>query len=292
MSFSIRWGDESPENAGFIYFDAITSWQQNYSGQVTSHPIDGGGNISDHFIRDNPKFTLSGVISSIDVSMNSWLIANQDDTETPYNVRIAPASVSVQSTDQSVLSKFIPDSIGQFIPDTTPTVVVDERDSGQEIIEAVKDALIRLIYSGKTYNDSTGQFDSVIYTVTLYEYSGDSGTTIVRTWPQYPTEKLVVTNISFREDVNTGLGLYCDISFEQVEFVSLQRVQIPKRVVSALSKKASDKNNLGKADSSVKATSDPNNSDPQAKKDGVDNASVLSKGTGEISNIVGTLFGG
>ena len=103
--------------------------------------------------------------------------------------------------------------------------------------------------------------------MTLYEYGGDSGTTIVRTWPQYPTEKLVVTNISFREDVNTGLGLYCDISFEQVEFVSLQRVQIPKRVVSALSKKASDKKNVGKCDSSVKDTSDTTNTDPQSKID-------------------------
>lgn len=267
MSFSIKWGDEAPENAGFIYFDAVTNWNQTFSGQVTSHPIDGGGNISDHFIRANPTFTLSGVISSIDVSMNSWLITNQDGTETPINVRVAPASVSVTSTDQSVLTKFIPNSISQFLPDLTPDVVGDERDSGQEIVDAVKDALIRLIYSGKTYNEITKQFDSVINTVTLYEYGGVGGTTIIRTWPQYPTEKLVVTNVTFREDVNTGIGLYCDITFEQVEFVSLQRVEIPKRVVSSLEKKASSKKNLGKCDSSVKSSTDTSNTDSQAKKD-------------------------
>lgn len=268
MSFSLKWGDESPENAGFIYFDAITNWQQTYSGKVTSHPVDGGGNISDHFVRDNPRFTLSGVISSIDVSTNSWLIGDDADINTPYNVRVAPSAISVTSTDKSVLTKFIPNSLSQFLPDTKPDVVSDsERDDGQEIVEAVKDALIRLIYSGKTYNEVTQQFDSIINTVTIYEYGGQNGTTIVRAWPEFPSEKIVVTNVVFREDVNTGLGLYCDITFEQVEFVSLQRIQIPKRVVQQLNKKASPKKNVGKCDSSVKDPNDPSNTDPQAKKD-------------------------
>jgi hypothetical protein len=267
MSFSLKWGDESPENAGFIYFDAVTNWQQNYSGKVTSHPVDGGGNISDHFIRDNPKFTLSGVISSIDLSVNSWLIADPVDQSTPLNVRVAPASVNVQSTDLSVLNRFIPNSLGQFIPDNLPSVESDSsRDAGQQIVESVKDALIRLIYSGKTYNETTKQFDSIVNTVTIYEYGGQNGTSIVRAWPEFPTEKLVVTNVVFREDVNTGQGLYCDITFEQVEFVSLQKVEIPKRVVSSLNKKAAGKKNVCKCDSSVKDTTDPNNADPQAKK--------------------------
>lgn len=266
MSFAIKWGDEAPENAGFIYFDAITNWNQNYSGQVTSHPVDGGSNISDHFIRNNPTFTLSGVVSSIDVSVNSWLISDSTGTETPINVRVAPSSVNVQSTDKSVLSKFIPNSLSQFIPDLTPSISSDnQRDVGQEIVDAVKDALIRLIYSGKTYNETTKQFDSIVNTVTLYEYGGVGGSTIVRSWPQQSTEKLVLTNVTFREDVNTGYGLYCDLTFEQVEFVSLQKVEIPKRVTSSLNKKAAGKKNVGKCDSSIKSTTDPANTDPQSK---------------------------
>lgn len=278
MSFAIKWGDESPENAGFIYFDAVTNWNQHYSGEVTSHPIDGGGNISDHFIRHNPKFTLSGVISSIDLSTNSWLISDSTGTENPYNVKQAPSSVSVLSTDNSVLNKFIPSSIGQFIPDTTPVVLLDPQFIGQEVIDSIKDALIRLVYSGKKYNDKTGQFDSVINTVTIYEYGGSSGTNITRAWPQYSTEKIVITDITFKEDVESGFGLYCDVSFEQVEFVSLKKVSVPKNVVSSLAKKSAQKEDTGKIDSTVKSTTDTNQSTqdlPVSKKVGDSFSKIL-----------------
>lgn len=267
MSFAIKWGDESPENAGFIYFDAVTNWNQHYSGEVTSHPVDGGGNISDHFIRHNPKFTLTGVISSIDLSTNSWLVSDSTGTENPYNVKQAPTPVSVLSTDSSVLNRFIPSSIGQFIPDATPVVLLDPQFIGQEVLDAVKDALIRLIYSGK--------IDSVINTVTIYEYSG---TSITKSWPQYSTEKIVVTDITFREDVESGFGLYCDISFEQVEFVSFKKINVPKNVVSSLSKKSAQKEDNGKIDSTVKSTTDTNKSTqdlPVSKKVGDSFSKIL-----------------
>lgn len=259
MSFGLQWGDESPENAGFIYFDSITNWQQTYSGQVTKHPIDGGGNISDHFIRDNPVFTLSGVISSIDVSTNAWLIANSDQSIFASNIRVPVQPVTVLSTDNSLLSKFIPNVVGQFLPDRVPDVEVDQRTGGQEIVDAVKDALVRLIYSGKTYNEKTKQFDSVMQTVTIYEY--DNTQNIVRKLPTYQSEKIVITNIRFNEDVNTGVGLYCDITFEQVEFVSLQKTTVPKRPAKDVKNKTADKKNGGKDGSPVKSTDDPNNKD-------------------------------
>lgn len=287
MSFALQWGYEAPENAGFIYFDSVTSWQQTYSGQVTKHPVDGGGNISDHFIRENPVFTLSGVISSVDVSTNAWLIANQDQSLFASNIRVPVQPVTVLSTDNSLLSKFIPNAIGQFIPDKVPDVEVDQRTGGQEIVDAVKDALVRLVYSGKTYNEKTKQFDSVMQTVTIFEY--DNTQNIVRKLPVYPTEKIVITNIKFNEDVNTGVGLYCEITFEQVEFVSLQKTTVPKRPASAVKNKAAAKKNGGKSDSSVNDTNNPNNKDPQQKKDNID-ASVLKKDPTGIGGIIKGVF--
>ena len=64
-----------------------------------------------------------------------------------------------------------------------------------------------------------------------------------------------MTDIRFREDVNTGYGLYCDLSFEQVKFVSLKKVAITKTVTSSLSKKAETKTSTGKADSTINSTS-------------------------------------
>lgn len=244
MSLAIKWGDEAPESSGFLYMDAVSVYTQNYSGKLTQHPIDGGGSVSDHFVRENPVITISAVITGVDISTGTFLIANPENTETPYNAQVAPAATSVLSTDNSILTRFIPNSIGQFLPDVVPQVVMaDARDN---ILEDIRDMLIRLVYSGKKYNDITQQFDSVIQSVKLYEYQGS---VIVRQLPVFETEHLVITNVTFKEDANSGFALYCDIRFEQVEFVALQKTVIPKDVAASLNKKAPSNVNKGKVDS-------------------------------------------
>lgn len=262
MSLAIKWGDDAPESSGMIYFDAVTTYVQNYSGKVTSHPVDGGGNISDHFVRSNPIITISAVITGVDISTGTFLISDETGESTPYNARVAPAAVSVNSTDNSLLSKYLPSSIGQFLPDKIPDVIMeDPRDS---LIEDVRDMLIRLVYSGKRYNDKTSQFDSVIQTVKLYEYQGS---VIVRQLPVYETEFLVITDVTFREDANTGFALYCDIKFEQVEFVSLEKTSIPKDVAESLNKKAAAKKDKGRVDST--ASSAEEDGPAQTDRDGL-----------------------
>lgn len=248
MSLSIKWGDEAPESSGFLYFDAVSIYTQNYRGKLTQHPIDSGGSVSDHFVRSNPIITISAVITGADISTGTFIISDPEGRETPYNAQIAPKSTSVTSTDNSLLSRFIPNSISQFLPDTVPEVTMDEQRGN--IIEDIRDMLVRLVYSGKRYNDTTQQFDSVIQTVKLYEYQGS---VIVRQLPIYEAEKLVITSVTFKEDANSGFALYCDIQFEQVEFVSLQKTVIPKDVATSLNKKAPTNSNKGKVDS----TEDP-----------------------------------
>lgn len=244
MSLAIKWGDEAPESSGFLYFDAVQTYVQNYRGKVTQHPVDGSGLISDHFVRENPVITISAVITGVDISTGTFLIANPENTETPYNAQVAPAATSVNSTDNTLLRQFIPNSVSQFLPDTLPEVVM--ADSRDNILEDIRDMLIRLVYSGKKYNDITQQFDSVIQSVKLYEYQGN---VIVRQLPAFENEHLVITDVTFKEDANSGFALYCDIRFEQVEFVALQKTVIPKDVAAALNKKAPTNSNKGKVDS-------------------------------------------
>lgn len=253
MSLSIKWGDEAPESSGFIYFDAVSVYTQNYRGKLTQHPIDSGGSVSDHFVRSNPIITISAVITGADISTGTFIISDPEGRETPYNAQIAPKSTSVTSTDNSLLSRFIPNSISQFLPDTVPEVTMDEQRGN--IIEDIRDMLVRLVYSGKRYNDITQQFDSVIQTVKLYEYQGS---VIVRQLPIYEAEKLVITSVTFKEDANSGFALYCDIQFEQVEFVSLQKTVIPKDVATSLNKKAPTNSNKGKVDSTEETVPEAN----------------------------------
>lgn len=281
MSLSIKWGDEAPESSGFLYFDAVSIYTQNYRGKLTQHPIDSGGSVSDHFVRSNPIITISAVITGADISTGTFIISDPEGRETPYNAQIAPKSTSVTSTDNSLLSRFIPNSISQFLPDTVPEVTMDEQRGN--IIEDIRDMLVRLVYSGKRYNDITQQFDSVIQTVKLYEYQGS---VIVRQLPIYEAEKLVITSVTFKEDANSGFALYCDIQFEQVEFVSLQKTVIPKDVATSLNKKAPTNSNKGKVDSTEEPVPEAN-PDADSLKDQYSKTVKQTYGIGTPLNIGG-----
>lgn len=237
MSLAIEWGNSSIQDGGFIYLSAVTSYTQNYAGKVTKHPIDGTGSVTDHYISENPVFSIGAVITGVDISTGTYLIQDLDGNS-PYNANQAPTAVSVNSTDQSVLKKFIPDSIGQFLSDSQPEVVVDSRRA--DLLEQIRQALIDLT-AGVVFNEKTGQFDPSIQLVRLFEYDN----TLLRK----VINNLVMTKITFKEDPNTGCGLYCDITFEQVTFAFLKKTVIPKDVQDSLKKKSSSKASKGKQDS-------------------------------------------
>lgn len=265
MSLALRWGNDNEEGGGFIYMDSVTAYTQNYSGKVTSHPVDGGANISDHFVKENTKITLSAVITGVDISTGTYLIQDLVGNA-PFNSEQAPNAVSVNSTDQSVLKKFIPDSIGQFLSDSTPEVVVDSRRT--DLLEQIRQALIDLT-SGVLFNEKTGQFDPNIQIVRLFEYD--------KTLLRKVINNLVMTNLIFKEDPNTGYGLYCEMTFEQITFAFLKKTTIPKDIVNSLKKKASDKSSKGKQDSTPQnidgadaGSNAPKDTDPlrQARENG------------------------
>ena len=241
MSLAIKWDDTN--GGGFIYFDAVSAYSQDYSGRVTNHPIDTGGNVTDHYFKNNAKYRITAVISGLDISTGSYLIQDNDNN-LAYNTSLAPNPVSVNSTDNSVLKKFIPSSIGQFLSDSTPTVEVDAAKT--DLTEQIRDTLISLT-SGVILDPQTGQFNPNIQLIDLYEYDGYKLTRVIN--------RLVMTNVTFRETADTGYALYCDFSFEQVTFASLKKTQIPQDVQSTLKKKASPKASKGKQDSQPQDTS-------------------------------------
>lgn len=267
MSFALSWEPSETSAGGFLYFDAVLSWNRSYTGQVTKHPVDGGSNITDHFIKNNPVFTLSAVLSGTDLSLTSALLTNEVG-DTPINVRTAPSAVGVGSTDQSLMMKFIPNVLGQFIPDTLPEVQMDGFRS--DSIEEVQDILVSL-QSGEGLNQVTGEYETRINTVNLYETNGLLS--LVKKLPKADSNSfLVITNVAFREDVDTGYALYADITFEQVTFATLKKTVLPKEVRTTLKKKAATKKSVGRCDSTIKDSNSATNTDPQQKKDAAGNS--------------------
>lgn len=241
MTLALNWNDEN--GGGFIYLDAVTLYTQDHSGKTTAHPIDYGSNISDHYYKNNPRYKVGAVISGLDISTGSYLVQNNNG-DLAYNSNFPPNPVSVNSTDSSVLRKFLPDSLGQFLSDSTPDVVVDAART--DLTEQIRDALISLT-SGVVLDQTTGRYNPNIQLIDLYEYDGYKLTRVIN--------RLVMTNVTFRETPDTGYALYCDFSFEQVTFASLKKTQIPQDVQSSLKKKASPKSSKGKQDSTVQDAS-------------------------------------
>lgn len=258
MSFALKWEPDETQAGGFIYFDAVVAFSQSYKGSVTKHPISTGGNISDHFIRENPSFTLAVVMSSVDISNSPYNLMDEDGDQ-PFNTRKAPTAVSVNSTDQSSLTKYIPDSIGQFLSERTPDIVMD--DARENTNQSVEELLTSLI-TGSGYNLITGLPQVTIREVTLYE----TDSVVLKKKLPTDTGSLVVTSVGFREDANTGRAVYCDLTLEQVTFVELKKTALPTDVRTRLKAKAASKKAINKCDGTVRDANDASNKDTEGNK--------------------------
>lgn len=250
MTFAIKWGsfESDDNNAGMIYFDAITASSVNYRGQVTKHPVDSGGNISDHFIRENPVFQFSGVITGTDLSSSSFLIKDEAGGSA-FNAKQEPISIAVTNASSNLL-QFLPASIGQFFDKQEANILLDQdsrTDLNYEI--ACRDLIVNLI-QGISYNKETQQIENKINLIDLYEFDDVNIRRI--------TNNLVITNFNVNETPESGDALFFEITLEQVEFATLKREAIPQDVKDSLRPKVSKKQNKGKQDSTSKACSDPN----------------------------------
>lgn len=233
MSLAIKWGDptKTEEPSGFIYISAVTAYSQDYRGQITKHPVDSGASISDHFIKENPIYTISGIVSGTDLSAIPWMITDQEGNK-PINAQEQPVSISLNSSASGLL-QYLPDSIGQFLSVSLPSVESfgnTRTDLNYEIL--VKD-LLKGILNGIRYDQKKDKAVSNIQTVELYEFDGSNIRDII--------SDLVITNFRIREDQDTGDALFLDLTLEQVTFASLEKAELPQDVQQSLKKKATPK---------------------------------------------------
>ena len=243
MSLAIKWGYDNPDaiSQGFLYFDAVTSFSESLTGTVSSHPIDGGGTITDHFTKDNPRFTFSGVISGVDISYHARSVVDDIGNES-LNSTDAPNAVKI-NVSNNPLFKFIPDSIGQFFTPSSPSIVMAAQSP--DTLESIRDNL------REGFSDPSP--------VQLFIY--DFGNLKTK-----PIDNLIMTSLDFKEDVDSGDALWCDITLEKITFTTTETTQIPRGIASALvaadmKDKADAVSDKGTQDSSVNEAQDDNRTD-------------------------------
>lgn len=217
MSLALKFGDVADPSSlsGVIYFDAVTSYTRDFSGRVTSHPIEAGASITDHFISNNPVVTFSCIISSVDLTSLGERL--QIDGVPPMNISRQPTPVSIGNLG-GILKEMTPGVISQFFPRVLPVIQMDQanrEDFGPAVAHFLEEVLTSL-----QFNAERKRWENRMVTATLYEI--ENGV------PIRPMEDLVLTKFSKREDENTGDAFVADLTLEKVNFVTLEEAEVPK----------------------------------------------------------------
>jgi hypothetical protein len=231
MTIAFKIGDDTTPIKGLIYMDAVTSYTRSIGGKVTSHPVDSGVSVSDHFISDNAKFQVEGVITGVDLTGLSSLVKIGDDK--PNNSRSKPTAAQITETEDVL--KFLPSAVKQFFPGANPKV---KAQKGDEVSLSEIEGILTTLLNGVFYNEVEKRWRNKMVTTTLYEMEGTN-------FKNARTD-LIITEVSFREDVNTGEALYLSITLEKLRFVSLLKVDAPKNVKPTVKKKLDEKASKGK----------------------------------------------
>ena len=248
MSLGIKWGDlsDTSQSSGFIYIDCTVAYSQDYRGQVTKHAVDAGASITDHFIKENPVFTISGVISGTDLSHIPWQLLDENQ-QRPLNAQEQPEPISI-NLQGSKLLQYLPATIGQFLGTSKPKVEFfgnQRTDLSNEVV--VKD-ILKGILKGLKYNPKADRSESHIQLVELYEFDGINIRDII--------DDLVITSFRIDENPDTGDALFLNLTLEQVTFALLEKTEIPKDVADAVKKKAEPVKKKTNANSTPKNCAD------------------------------------
>lgn len=216
MSLAIKFGDidDPSSTSGFVYMDAATQYSRDFKGSVTSHPIGSGGKISDHFIRDNPVYSFTAVISGADISIGREFIVGESG-DVPMNVFPDIPEVKIKGTENNLLS-LLPDSVSQFFVDAEASVSVSNTRR--------RDTLVRIRSLLESLFDKDG-----LSLITLYEYKNNKLDRFI--------DPLVMTSLSFKEDPDSGLALYISVTLEKILFTSLKTTTLTKKDVASLNSK-------------------------------------------------------
>ncbi|MFJ4352730.1 phage baseplate protein [Pseudomonas sp. NPDC089428] len=186
-----------------LFFDTITQLTEKYAAAVSKHPLANGAYVVDHSTKQNPRFSISGVLSDADFNVTRPTIQVADISTTKQYINSTQTVYPVQIAETSSINKFFPEVVAQFTKDNIPDVYVTPQAKAKTA-QAVKQNLIEMWDAREVFK--------------FFEY--DDGT-IPNVYAN-----CVITNLDFKEDVNTGEGVFPVLEFEQVKFAVVQDVQV------------------------------------------------------------------
>lgn len=207
------------DNGDILWFDAIEGFDEALTSTVTKHPIATGGFIADHVTKDNPRFTLRGILSDADFNLNRPQLTTDDSAYVGWqsvtskqfvNNTPTKSPVSINS-NVNVFKNFLPESISQFTSTSIPEVVVTPQPKVKSA-SAVRMNLVDMREKKEIF--------------TLLDFEDDL---IRRSW-----DFCVLTNLSFSETPDGGdaRALFPVMEIEQVTFSTVENIRIKLKPVN------------------------------------------------------------
>jgi hypothetical protein len=200
------------KTSDFIYLDVVTSYSKSLSSQVTQHPVDGSGTISDNVVANNAKFQIAGNITGADFNTGKpdRALGQEDRAYMGIEQIVVEGSVATAVQVSYTPLNFLPDFIQTTLRDEAPVVnnLNENRAS---------------VYSEKVLFKVLQGFQESREKLTLYEFDEglDTDSTI---------ENVFITSVSVREEATSGDSLVFDIGLEQIVISKLLEQELPEDV--------------------------------------------------------------
>lgn len=230
MALALLFGDDD----SVMYLDAVTNFSKRRSSSISNHPIDKSSFITDHVSKDNPVFSIRGIVSSADFNTTFTrpveLIEggeNNPPIDTEYNQPINGAEIS----DSSSILDYLPGSVQQLLGSgSSPEVSVD-------------------VFQGFSHQIARARIEqawdkSELITILDYDYDITTGRSVsVRIH-----KDCLIDNYQDVEDVDTGDSLVFNITFKKIRFAFIKEVDVEinqQQTSSEVSDEASSESNQG-----------------------------------------------
>lgn len=225
-------------NGDILWFDAIEGFDESLTSTVTKHPIATGAFVTDHTTKDNPRFTLRGILSDADFNYNRPQLADYNTnlnsiglqqegvffpTAQKQYVNNTPTNSPVAiNSNTNTFAKFLPDSVAQYTATSIPEVVVTEQPKVKSA-SAVRLDLVHMWEMKETF--------------ALIDFETNL---VRRQW-----SNCVFTSLSFSETPDGGdsQALFPVMEIEQVTFTEVENIRIKIRQTSNKGRQQGDKSN-------------------------------------------------
>lgn len=264
MSVAIRLYDplDYTSTKSIIYFSATTNFERRYSSNVPRHPVDKGADISDHSSPNNAEYSISGIVSEVDLSGNTSYITSQLG-EPILNHSDTVRAVTLQDSGGLVgnlLSSFVPDFLSQFYNNHV-NIVVDERGRGWTV-DDVRKSIINAT-RGVRWNEDLERNETYPLFVELIILDKQGNL------EEKVDSNLLIERFSDRADQDTGDALFFDLTLVEARVADLKTTTVDSSKVSE-----DMKNTTSKTTNAGKQTTDTPTSEEKAEAEGAAKSST------------------